>query len=463
MFETKVYVNRRETLASAGISSGLLLFLGNEESSRNYKENTFRFRQDSSFLYYFGWSKPGFAAIIDLEEGRTTFYGNDASIEQVVWMGPQPGVRQLAARVGVDHTGSISDLNRTLEQAVNTGRKIHYLPPYRPANAIKLADWLRIPVAETAAKASPELVQAVVRQRSVKSPMEVAELESAVNISRAMHIAAMKKARPGMKEHELLGIVEGIAIAGGGDMAYPGILTVNGQTLHNHYHGNTFQSGQLILGDYGAETAMNYCGDITRTFPVDEKFTPLQKDLYNLVLHSLESVLKALRPGIKFLDMHLLASRIIVEGLQDIGLMHGSVDDAVAQGAQAMFFPCGLGHMIGLDVHDMEDLGEEYVGYRAGLERSRQFGLKSLRMAKELRAGYVMTVEPGIYLIPELMDLWRSENRFTEFIDYGKLESLRTFGGIRIEDNVLITGDGNRVLGEHIPKTIEEVESLRAV
>ena len=449
-------------MTSAGISPGLLLFLGNEESSRNYKDNTYRFRQDSSFLYYFGWSKPGFAAVIDLDDGRTTFFGNDASIDQIVWMGPQPATIELAARVGIDHSGSIGDLARVLEQARQSGRAVHYLPPYRAENTIKLSKWLQIPVEKVEHSASDELVRAVIRQRSIKSPLEVAELEKAVNTSRAMHVAAMKAARPGMKEHELLGIVEGIAIAGGGDMAYPGILTINGQTLHNHYHGNTFRSGQLILGDYGAETGMNYCGDITRTFPVDKKFTPLQKDLYNIVLDSLESVLQALRPGVKFLDMHLLAARIIVEGLREIGLMHGDTDEAVAQGAHAMFFPCGLGHMIGLDVHDMEDLGEQHVGYRPGLERSRQFGLKSLRMAKELQSGYVMTVEPGIYLIPELMDLWRSENKFTEFIDYGKLESLRNFGGIRIEDNVLITEDGIRILGERIPKTVEEIEALRA-
>ncbi len=460
MFDRKTYQERREFLKRK-ISSGLLLFMGNRESPRNYKDNTYRYRQDSTFLYYFGWSKPNLLAVIDLDEDQSVLYGDDFTIDDIVWMGAQPAVKSLGERVGVDKTGSLAELKNLLTKAITQGRQIHFLPPYRPENIIFLHQQLNIPLQEIPQRVSPTFTKAVVQQRSFKSNEEIAELEKAVNISRSMHVAAMKTAKVGMKEYELLGICEGIAIAGGGDMAYPGILTVNGQTLHNHYHGNTFRPGQLILGDYGAETSMNYCGDITRTIPVDKTFTTKQKEIYSIVLDALERCTAAMKPDVKFLDLHLLAAKIKVQGLQELGLMHGDVDEAVAQGAYAMFFPCGLGHQIGLDVHDMEDLGEQIVGYRPGLERSRQFGLKSLRMAKELKEGHVMTVEPGIYFIPELIDLWRSENKFTEFIDYGKLESYRNFGGIRIEDNVLVTNSGTRILGERIPKTIEEVETLR--
>jgi Xaa-Pro aminopeptidase len=286
-------------------------------------------------------------------------------------------------------------------------------------------------------------------------------MEKAVTISGQMHIAAMRGAMVGIKEAQLAGIVEGIAIGAGGDLAYPAILTVNGQTLHNHYHGNTLQSGQLILGDFGAETAMHYAGDITRTFPVDKQFTEQQKHIYQLVLQAEMAAIEALKPGVPYRDIHLMAARIMADGLKDLGLMKGDMEAAVAEGAHALFFPHGLGHMLGLDVHDMEDLGEDYVGYTDQIKRSEQFGLRSLRLGRELEAGFVLTVEPGLYFIPELIDQWQAAGKHKDFINYDKVADYRDFSGVRIEDNVLITEDGYRVLGEPIPKTVAEVEALR--
>ncbi|HQU58661.1 MAG TPA: M24B family metallopeptidase, partial [Saprospiraceae bacterium] len=343
------------------------------------------------------------------------------------------------------------------------GRSIHFLPPYRGENMIQLSQWLGIPASELRQQASEELVKAVVSLVSIKGPEEVAEMEKAVNITRAMHLAAMRAARPGIKEAQLAGIVEGIALGAGGQLSYPAILTVNGQTLHNHYHGNVLKSGQLVLGDFGAETSTHYAGDITRTFPVDKTFTTKQKEIYNLVLDTEVSCIEACKPGIRYLDVHLMAARKMAGGLKDLGLMKGDTEEAVQQGAHALFFPHGLGHMLGMDVHDMEGLGEDLVGYDGELQRSTQFGLKSLRLARALQPGFVLTVEPGIYFIPELIGLWQKEGRFKEFINYKKVNEYLDFSGVRIEDNVLITEDGHRILGERIAKTVEEVEEERAV
>ena len=326
---------------------------------------------------------------------RPSFFGDDLSVEYIVWMGPQPALADQAAAAGVTNTASYGDLAGYLAEASKKKRQVHYLPPYRPENSIKLHNWLKIPLDEIKDNASEALVKAVVAQRSVKNDEEIREMEIAVNVSGAMHVAAMKAGRAGIKEAQLTGIVEGIASGCEMRTAYPVILSVNGQTLHNHYHGNTLQPGQLVLGDFGAESIMHYAGDLTRTFPVDKKFTPLQKDIYNLVLEAEVKSIESLKPGVKYMDTHLEASKIMANGLKDLGIMKGDIDEAVANGAHALFFPHGLGHMIGLDVHDMEDLGENYVGYAEGQERSTMFGLKSLRLARELEPGFVLTVEPG--------------------------------------------------------------------
>ncbi len=460
MFKQDIYVTRRQQLQSQ-LSGGLILLMGNGESPMNYLDNTYRFRQDSHFLYFTGLDRPNLAALIDLDEQQTIIFGDELSIEYIVWMGPQPTIAEQARQAGISQTAPYAELPGRLAQAQAQGRAIHFLPPYRGENLIQLGQWLGIPAHEVRQQASEALIKAVVALVSIKGPEEIAEMEQALVVTRSMHLAAMRSARPGIKEAQLAGIVEGIALASEGQLAYAAILTVNGQTLHNHYHGNVLQSGQLVLGDFGAETPTHYAGDITRTFPVDKTFTTKQKEIYQLVLDTEEACIAACRPGTRYLDVHLQACRQIAEGLKALGLMRGDMEAAVQQGAHALFFPHGLGHMLGMDVHDMEGLGENYVGYDGEVERSTQFGLKSLRLARALQPGFVLTVEPGIYFIPELIDLWQSQAKFTEFINYDQVQQYRDFGGIRIEDNVLITADGHQVLGPRIAKTIEEVEAVR--
>jgi Xaa-Pro aminopeptidase len=337
---------------------------------------------------------------------------------------------------------------------------VRFLPPYRPENKLKLFGLLGIHPDRQSDAASVDLARAVVEMRVIKGADEIAEIEKAVNTSVDMHLAAMRMVRPGMMESEVAARVTEIAIAAGGHLAFPVIATVHGETLHNHFHGNTLKPGDMFLLDAGAETAMHYAGDLTSTFPVDATFTPRQKEVYQVVLGAHLAAVGACRPGVRFRDVHDLACRRLAEGLKDLGLMKGNLDDAVEQGAHAMFFQCGTGHMLGLDVHDMEDLGEIWVGHE-GQPKSTQFGLKSLRLARPLRPGFVFTVEPGLYFIPELARRWKAEGKFTEYIDYATLERYLDFGGIRIEENVLVTPDESRVLGKWRPRTLEEVEDVR--
>ncbi|MCB0545130.1 MAG: aminopeptidase P family protein [Saprospiraceae bacterium] len=460
MFSENTYRARRTRLKK-DLGSGLLFFTGNNEVGMNYAGNDYHFRQDSNFLYFFGIDKPGLAAVIDIDADRDIIFGDDLSIEDVVWMGAAPRMKTLAAQVGVQEVLPFRRLLPFLKKNRRAGRAIHYLPPYRHDNMLLLKDALNIPVAKQKTAASEAFIRAVVAQRAHKSDEEVAEMERAVDVSGEMHVAAMKAAREGQREAELAGLVEGIAVSGGGHLSYPVILTVNGQILHNHYHGNTLQKGQMVLGDFGAETAMHYAGDITRTFPVAGKFTTRQREIYEIVLDAEIGAIASLKPGIPYRDVHLAAARRMAEGLRALGLMRGNLDEAVAQGAHALFFPHGLGHMIGMDVHDMEDLGENYVGYSENVRRSEQFGTAYLRLARALEPGFVLTVEPGIYFIPQLIDQWRRKKKFEEFINYPALKKYRDFGGIRIEDNVLITENGHRILGNPIPKTVEAVENLR--
>lgn len=461
MFSTETYMARRVQLKKA-LGSGLALFLGNREVGMNYAANPFPFRQDSTFLYYFGIDKPDLVAVIDVNHDREILFGNDLTLEDIVWMGQQPRLRELAERVGVREVLPMRRLAAFLKKARRSGQTIHFLPPYRPEHQMALKGWLNIAPERQKAAVSEPFIRAVVAQRSHKSEEEVAELERAVNTTGDMHVAAMKAARPGQLEAELAGLVEGIAVSAGGHLAYPVILTVQGQILHNHYHGNTLQPGQLVLGDFGAETALHYAGDLTRTFPVSARFTPRQRDVYQIVLDAQLHAISLLRPGVRYLDVHLAAARRIAEGLIALGLMQGDVDEAVAQGAHALFFPHGLGHMMGLDVHDMENLGENYVGYSSTVQRSTQLGTAYLRLARELEPGFVLTVEPGIYFIPQLIQQWKRTRHCAAFINYAAVDKYRSFGGIRIEDNALITANGHRILGKPVPKSIAEVETLRA-
>lgn len=460
MFPASTYTARRRQLMAA-MGSGLIWLPGNEDSPLNYADNVYPYRQDSTFLYYIGIDHPGFSALIDADEGTTTLFADDASIDDVIWTGPQPSVAETAALCGIEHVAPAAHLPAALSKAASKGQGIHYLPPYRADTMIQMATMLAQGVTQVKAGASRQLIQAVVAQRACKSEEELAELERAVNVSGAMHRAAMAQARAGMRESELVGLVEGMAISEGGRVGYSVIMTVNGQTLHNHHYGNTLRPGQLLLGDFGAETALRYTGDITRTFPVDKTFTAQQREIYEVVLAAETQAIAALRPGQAYRDVHLLAAKVIATGLKDAGLMQGDVDEAVAAGAHALFFPHGLGHALGLDVHDMEGLGEDHVGYDEQVQRSSQFGLRSLRLGRALPAGFVLTVEPGIYFIPELIQQWQAKGMHKDFIRYDRLGGYLGFGGIRIEDNVCITADGHRVLGEPIPKTVAEVEALR--
>jgi Xaa-Pro aminopeptidase len=461
MFDSKIYIHRRKRLKEK-IQSGVILFLGNEESPMNYPQNPYHFRQDSTFLYFFGLDSPSLGAVIDVENDRDVIFGDDVDIEDIIWMGFQPSMKERAMKVGVGETEPLSKLEETVKSAARQGKKIHFLPPYRPETKLKIAYLLGLDPDNLKDDASEDLIKAVVEQRAVKIAEEIEEMEKAHRIAYEMHTTAMRMAKPGVYEREIVGKMEGIVLSHGCNLAFPTILTINGQTLHNHYHGNRLEDGRLLVNDSGAESELHYAADITRTVPVGGKFTQKQKEIYEIVLNSQENAIQSIKPEIKYRDIHLQTAGIIASGLKDIGLMKGDVEEAVNAGAHALFFPHGLGHMIGLDVHDMEDIGEDYVGYDEKTKRSDQFGLAYLRMARELQPGFVMTVEPGIYFIPALIDKWKSEGKSQDFIDYEKLEEYRDFGGIRIEDDVLVTEAGYRVLGRSIPKSVEEIEEITA-
>jgi Xaa-Pro aminopeptidase len=457
MFSIETYIQRREKLRKS-VGSGLILLLGNDESPMNYADNGYHFRQDSTFLYFFGISHPYLAGILDCDSGDDTIFGNDLTVEDFVWMGPQPTITIQSQQVGVSKSGDIATLVSLLEEASDKKRKIHFLPPYRAENKIKLLEWLGIRPNETKASASLELILGVVNQRNYKSAEEITEITKAFNVSVDMHTLAMRMAKPGVKEASIAAAVQELAVASGGQISFPVIATINGQTLHNHFHGNILKPGNMFLLDAGAETAMGYAGDLSSTVPVSGKFTSRQKDIYSVCLDSHNTAIDLLKPGVPFKDIYFESARVITRGLKDLGLMKGNVDDAVVHGAHALFFPCGLGHMMGLDVHDMEDLGEVYVGY-GGEPKSTQFGLKSLRLGRKLEPGFVLTIEPGIYFIPELIDQWKAAGHNSDFINFDKVEEYRNFGGLRNEEDFLITETGCELLGKPKPKSISDVEA----
>lgn len=459
MFKSDVYVKRRACLQGM-IKSGLGLFTGSIEAPMNYPGNPYHFRQDSDFLYYFGIDLPGFIGLMDFNTGKDWIFGNDADMDDIVWMGPQPTVSDLALKCGVVNTAPLAKLESIIKEAVSKKRRIHFLPPYRGETKITLGKLLRENPCQMKTFASTELIKAVVAMRSIKEQAEVDEIEKALKVAYDMHVTAMKMCKPGVKEQEIFGTIEGIAYTEGAGPAFPVILSINGQTLHNHNHGNVLQKGRMMVNDSGAESRLHYSSDITRTTPVGGKFSQKQKEIYEIVLKANTESIEATRPGLSNLNLHLNACRIIASSLKELRLMKGDVDEAVAAGAHALFMPHGLGHMMGLDVHDMEALGEDYIGYNEKVRRSDQFGLAFLRFALPYKPGHVFTVEPGCYFIPELIDLWKSEGKFTEFINYDKLATWRDFGGVRIEDDVLITEKGHKLLGKPIPKTISEVEAI---
>ncbi len=460
MFEKKVYIERRKQLQHA-VGSGLILFLGNEESSMNYKDNLYPFRQDSSFLYFFGMDRPDLIGIIDIDNDSEIIFGDDFTTEEMVWTGYREPLHLLSGSVGVSIVKPKKELWSFMRLANDHKKKIHFLPPYRPEQHELLADLLGVAVGSLRGMHSISLIKAIVAQRSHKSPGEIEEINRAVNTTAAMQTAAITLAKEGMTEAQIAGKMQEIAIGAGGNLSFPTILTQQGQILHNGYSHSLLKEGNIVLSDCGAETGMHYAGDLTRTFPVSTKFTTAQRDIYEIVHRAHESAVALLQPGKPFRDIHLHACEKLTEGLQQLGVMKGDVKASVAQGAHALFFPCGLGHMMGLDTHDMENLGEEYVGYNEEIIKSTQFGLKSLRLAKPLEEGFVVTIEPGLYFNPALIDEWEANNHLGSFINYDKLKAYRYLNGIRIEEDFVITGNGSRLLGNPLAKTASEIEALR--
>ena len=459
MFDQQTYIERRRDLKYK-FDSGLLLFLGNNDSPANYLGNTYAFRQDSTFLYYFGLNRSGLAALIDVDSNTTTLFGTEFTLDDKVWMGPQPTLKQIAEKSGIDKYENFDKLFDVLSEFIKTQRKIHFLPQYRSENIFLASNLLGLNTQRVNDYTSSYLIKAVISQRSIKSKEEIGEIDKAVDIAFRMHTAAMKMIKPGLSEKKIAGMIEGIALSLGAGLSFRPIVSINGQILHNHFHGNDILEGSLVVNDSGAETNMHYASDITRTIPANGKFTQKQKEIYEIVLNAETSAISAVKPGVMNKDLNLLAAKTLVEGLSNLGLMHGSVDEAVQQGAHALFFPHGLGHMMGLDVHDLEGLGEDFVGYNDEVSRSDQFGLAYLRLAKSLSTGNVFTIEPGIYFIPVRIDQWKGDNKFPEFINYDRVDNYRDFGGIRIEDDILVTEDGYRILGKPIPKTVDEVEAI---
>lgn len=441
------------------IKSGVLLFMGNSEVPMNYPANTYKYRQDSNFLYFFGIDHPGYAGIIDVDNDCDCIFANDIDIDDIIWMGPQPSVKDKAAKAGIEQAFPFNRLFQTIEQAIRQGRKVHFLPPYRHDNMLLLQELLGICAKQLGAYASVSLIKAVVTLRSTKEDVEVIEIEKACNVGYLMHVAAMRMCKPGVMEYSIAGAIEGIAASHDGTTSFPVILSQNGETLHNHYHGNVLKEGKLMLTDAGAELISHYASDFTRTIPVGGKFTQQQKDIYNIVLAANNKAIAMAKPGITYQSVHVEAVSTIVRGLKELDLMKGDVADAVKNGAHALFMPHGLGHMMGLDVHDMEDLGENYVGYDDELPRPSQLGLSSLRMGRKLQKGFVVTTEPGIYFIPALIEQWKRDKTNVNFINFDKLHAYMDFGGIRLEDDILITENGCQILGyKRIPITTDEVE-----
>ena len=459
MFEKEVYQNRRNKLKSKGLK-GVALFLGNVDSPRNYPDNYFTFRQDSSFLYFFGLDFPGLAGAIDFESGEAFIFGNDVDISDIIWMGPQVSLKENAAKVGIPKTAPFSKLNDFVSNILGQKRKFHVLPPYRGENKILVANLLNVSIDEIQQFVSLELIKSVIDIRSVKGAEEIEEIKKACAIGYQMHVTAMRMAKPGTLEQKIAGTIEGIALAGGNSTSFPTILTQNGETLHNHNHSQILQKGRLMLCDAGAESLSHYASDFTRTVPVGGKFTQKQREIYEIVFAANNKATSLIKPGVTYLSVHLAVAEVIASGLKDLGLMKGDVNEAVKNGAHAMFFPHGLGHMMGLDVHDMEDIGQTYVGYDDETQPVSQFGTAYLRMGRKLQKGFVITNEPGIYFIPALIDKWKSEKLNTDFINFDKVNEYRDFGGIRLEDDILVIESGSEILGKRIPIKPDEIEEI---
>ncbi len=452
-----IYRDRRNKIREA-VGDGVILWLGHMLQPRNYTDNTYPFRQNSHFLYYMGLQEPDLAVLSYADRDNDILFSKPTTMDDIIWSGASQERLNMARQAGFDTIEDIGRLGVYLTKAQSQKLKIHYLPPYQASSLFRIAELLVIEPSEVTSGASERLKEAVARQRLIKSEIEIKEIEGALRVTDHMHRRAMAVTKPGIFEFEVAGEIQAVALRENFQMAFPPIVTVRGQVLHNHSYNNQLESGQLLINDSGAESPNGYAGDITRTIPVSGRFSSTQKAIYETVLAMQLGAIEVIKPGITFRDVHLSAARILAERLKDMGLMKGTPSSAVEAGAHALFFPHGLGHMMGLDVHDMEDLGD-VVGYPKGEKRSAQFGLNFLRMSRPLEEGFVATVEPGIYFIPALIDKWAEEKQHRDFIAYEKLDAFRTFGGCRIEDDVLVTKNGVRVLGPGIPKTVAEVEA----
>ena len=458
MFEKQVYVNRRRALLAdmaARGQKGVILFLGNAEAPAQYKDNCYKWRQDSTWLYFFGLDDPFHAAILDIESGEETLYADDVEIGDIIWMGPQPSVASKAERTGVAASKPYGALDTDVAKASAAGRPVHYIAPSRYYNILKLTR-----LTGSADQVSVPLTQAVIALRLIKEDIEIAAIDAACALGYEMHSVARDNIAPGLVEQEIVGRMEGVVLSKGWGVSFPTILTQHGETLHNHLHDKVIEPGKLLVIDAGAETNEHYASDFTRTYPTSGRFTAKQREIYQIVCDCNEEAFRLTRPGITYREVHLAAARKCLEGLSALGLVRGDLDEMVACGIAGLFQPHGLGHNMGLDVHDMEDLGENLVGYDPDQTRAKQLGLGSLRMARRLVPGHVITDEPGIYFIPALIEQWKQEGTGKDFVNYEKLTEYYDFGGIRLEDDVLVTTDGARRLGPNrLPIRPDDVEA----
>ena len=469
MFSKEVYARRRQTLVAKMADSaaegkrGIALFIGNTEAPAQYKDNCYKFRQDSTWLYFFGIDQPLYAAIIDLDNGNETIFANDVEIGDIIWMGPQPSVASVAASVGVEKSAPYTDLNAAVAKVLAEGRSVHFVKPSRYYNTMKIASLLGCGTDEVAGRFSLALTKAIISMRLVKEDCEIEAIDDACNLGYEMHTMARNSIVPGIIEQEIVGKMDGVTLSKGWGVSFPTILTQHGETLHNHLHDKIIEPGKLMVIDAGAESNVHYASDFTRTYPTSGKFTAKQREIYQIVCDCNEFAFSMTRPGISYREVHLKTMHLMLEELRALDIVRGDVQDMVEAGIAGLFMPHGLGHNMGLDVHDMEDYGENYVGYDDDQSRSPQLGLGSLRMARKLVSGNVITDEPGIYFIPALIEKWKSEKTDHGFVNYQKLESYYDFGGIRLEDDVLVTADGARRLGkERLPISPDDVEAAMA-
>ena len=475
MFDSKVYVNRRRTLIEEMATrlsgeKGIAIFVGNADAAMNYRGNDYKFRQDSSFLYFWGIDEPWFAAVLDLDNGDECLFGNDVDIDDIIWMGPQPSVADKAALIGCARTAPLAEFDKVVEAAVSAGRPVHFLPPARYYNQLKLSgltglsmDAVRKVGPVAAGGASEELVRSVVALRLIKEACEIAELDKACDLGYLMHTEARRGCKPGVLEQEIVGRMEGVCYSKGWGPSFTTILSQNGETLHNHNHHQIITPGRLLVVDAGVESNTHYASDFTRTYPCSGKFTTQQREIYDIVEGANEFAYSLTKPGTTYWDVHYATARYLLEGLKSVDLVRGDVDEMLPLGISGLFMPHGLGHNMGMDVHDMEDFGENYVGYAEDQKRHPLLGLGNLRMARRLEPGHVVTDEPGLYFIPALIEQWKREGTDKGFVNYAKLADYYNFGGIRLEDDILVTADGARRLGsQRLPIKSSDIEDVMA-